>query len=237
MRDSRNRFFFFAGGDYQSGNPNAFTSNFIRHLEEALGHRFSVIKGIYHPRPIRNVLWAIIRAQEPVRQPGSDRILSTSFNQIRHDEAVSQSQLVIVSSSYGSVVAAQVACMLAEEHSARPFLHKPFHLALGASMVSKESGLYRRLVHHQQQGIIDKLIYDELQDEGDNSTGIGGRTWMEACLNGLGICFPAFTRKYRGPSFLNNHPQKGHLHRVRAQSVQKAHDFRKVIFDDYGLGK
>lgn len=230
------RFFFFAGGDYVEGEGNAFTANFIQYFSNILGPQFSVIKGIYQSPPLMNVIWALSRAQSPVSNPFRNRILASSFNQILSDPQSSSERLVIVSSSYGSVVAAQTACMLAERHRQENFLSQPFDLALGASMVSKKSRLYQKLTSYQEQGIIGTIIYDELQDEGDNSNGIGGRTKFEAYTNGLGICFPFLTRKYSGPSFLNNHPVSGHLHRVRAQSVQKAKDFVQVILVDYKLG-
>ena len=231
-----NRFFFFAGGDHREGGGNAFTSKFISYLTEILKYRFSVIKGIYHHWPIMNVIWALYRAQEPVKYPWKNKIISSAVNQIISGSQGVKSQLILVSSSYGSVVAAQAACCLAERQTGDKLLGKPFNLALGASMVSKQSGLYRKLQYYQEKGIIGTIIYDELQDTGDNSNGLGGQTRFEAYTNALGICFPFLTRKFDGPSFLNTDPVSGHLHRVRAQSEQKAKDFLRVILVDYRLG-
>lgn len=230
------RFFFFAGGDFKEGQGNAFTANFIRYLSEILGHRFSVIEGIYHRQPLMNVIWALNRAQEPHRFPLQNQIISSSADQILSCPQTANSKITLVSSSYGSVVAAQVACYLAEYQIKRKHFSQPFNIALGASMVSEQSELYRKLLHYQEKGFIDIILFRELQDEGDNSNGIGGRTRFEAYRNGLGICFPIFTLKHKGPSFLNQHPVKGHLHRVRAQSVQKARDFVKTILIDHQLG-
>jgi len=230
------RFVFFAGGDHREGEGNAFTANFIKYLTDILGYRFSVIKGIYHSRPLMNVVWALNHAQEPEKYPHRNRIISSSVNQIIDDPLTANSELTILSSSYGSVVAAQAACYLAERQLNENLLSQPFNVALGASMVSKKSGLYRKLLFYQERGIIRTIIYDELQDFGDNSNGIGGSTRLEGYTNGLGICFPFLTRKFKGPSFLNTNPVTGHLHRVRAQSVQKAKDFLRTILNDYELG-
>jgi hypothetical protein len=229
------RFFFFAGGDHKEGEGNAFTANFIRYQSEILGSSFSVIEGIYSSSPLKNVIWALHRAQEPAAHPGRNRILRSSVDQILAGYRPLTEELTLVSSSYGSVVAAQVACCLAEKLAGEETAARPFNLALGASMVSKQSGLYRKLAHYQETGIIGTLIYDELQDEGDNSGGIGGTNRIEGYLNGLGICFPFLTSKFKGPSFLNNDPVSGHMHRVRAQSIQKARDFVRVIFQEYRL--
>jgi hypothetical protein len=230
------RFFFFAGGDYNGGQGNTFTSNFIRYLAEVIGHRFSVIEGIYHHRPVMNVIWALNRAQEPLKAPLQNQIIASSVNQILTCPQTHGSKLTLVSSSYGSVVAAQTACHLAEVHLEEKRLTHPFNLALGASMVHEQSGLLRKLEYYQQQGVIDKILLSELHDDGDNSNGLGGRTRFEAYSNGLGICFPILSRKFSGPSFLNNDPVHGHLHRVRAQSIQKAKDFIQTILIDHELG-
>ncbi len=229
------RFFFFAGGDFKEGQGNAFTSNFIRYQTEILGNRFSIIEGIYHRMPLMNVVWALNRAQQPGNYPTRNKIIASSFSQILSCPQTSDTKLTLVSSSYGSVVAAQVACQLAEHRQQHKFQHQPFNLALGASMVSEQSELYRRLLHYQEKGLIDRILLSELLDEGDNSNGMGGTSRLEAYGNGLGICFPFLTRKFTGPSFLNDNPVSGHLHRVRAHSIQKAKDFITTIFIDHNL--
>ncbi len=230
------RIFFFAGGDFKEEQRNAFTANFIQYLSEVLGDRFSIIEGIYHQMPVMNVVWALNRAQEPLKAPLQNQIIARSVNQILSCPHIDESKLTLVSSSFGSVVAAQAACYLAERELAEKSLIRPFNLALGASMVSEQSGLYRKLKHYQQRGVIDKILLNELQDEGDNSNGLGGRTRLEAYSKGLGICFPFLTRKFSGPSFLNTDPVHGHLHRVRSHSIQKARDFIQTIMIDHELG-
>ncbi|MFA6128157.1 MAG: hypothetical protein WC699_12720 [Bacteroidales bacterium] len=230
------RFFFFAGGDHRESGGNAFTTNFIQDFKEILDHQFKVIKGIYHHQPLMNVLWALNRAQRPVRNPEKNWIIASSLEQILADDRSGINRLVLVSSSYGSVVAAQTACYLAEHILTEKIPNQTFDLALGASMVSKKSILYKKLLYYLDKGIIGTLIYDELQDEGDNTIGLGGTSRFEAFSHALGICFPFLTLKYKKPSFLNKNPVTGHIHRVRAQSVQKAKDFVRVILVDYQLG-
>jgi hypothetical protein len=229
------RFFFFAGGDYREGKGNAFTANFIRYQKEILGDRFSLITGIYGTSPVGNVIWALNRAQAPLTDFDKHPLLATSISQIIDDPRIRTSKITLVSSSFGSVVAAQTACKLAELHLHDNIFSHPFDIALGASMIHPESKLYRQLQHYQNAGVIGKVLYDDLQDEGDNSNGMGGLNRMQGYRNGLGICFPFLTTKFKGPSFLNNDPVKGHLHRVRAQSMQKAKDFVKVIFVDHEM--
>lgn len=231
-----NRFYFFAGGDFRKGKENAFTGNFIRYLEEILGSNYRMIRGIYDTRPLVNVVRALKIAQEPVRNPLRNRIISSAAGQILSDPDIATARFHLISSSYGSVIAAQVACHLAGMHQQEKIFSQPFNVALGASLLSKESVLYRQLVYYREAGVIGNILYDELQDEGDNSNGIGGVSRLEAYANGLGICFPFLTRKFSGPSFLNKHPVTGHLHRVRAQSVEKAKDFIRTILIDQGWG-
>jgi len=109
------------------------------------------------------------------------------------------------------------------------YFKKPFHVVLGASMISKRSELFRQLVKYKKQGTIGTIIHDEVQDEGDSSAGVGGETISEAYSNAFGLMFPLFSRRFHGPSFLNTHPEKGHIHRKRSKTVQKALDYIKII--------
>ena len=47
--------------------------------------------------------------------------------------------------------------------------------------------------------------------------------------------FPFFSRKYKGPSFLNSDPETGHIHRIRSKTVQKAVDYINVILVKHRL--
>ena len=60
--------------------------------------------------------------------------------------------------------------------------------------------------------------------------GAAGRSRAEAWSNAIGLVMPWFSKKYKAPSFLDTDPGKGHFHRRRSQTVQKAIDFIDVIF-------
>jgi hypothetical protein len=200
-----------------------------------MGERFDLIRGIYFNMPMVNVAWALSHAQRPEKSRGNIKMQEIAFRQMTSNKHSVDNQLIIVSSSYGSVVAAQTACYLAEKNRDRQYFQKPFHLALGSSMVSKESDLYKNLEEYRNLGHIGNLILDDLQDEGDNSNGIGGRSRREAFLNAFGLMFPVFSAKFNGPSFLNTHPVKGHIHRRRSQQVQKALDYIHVLLIKHKL--
>jgi hypothetical protein len=196
---------------------------------------FDYIRGIYHRLRMMNVIWALNNAQRPVIRHREKGIPVVAYGQIVSSGLTADTKLVIVSSSTGSVVAAQTACYIAEMNKENRFLSKPFDLALGSSLISKESELFMKLENYHKEGVIGKFIHDDLRDEGDNSFGIGGKTRGEAFLNAFGIILPVFSRKFKGPSFLNTHPVKGHLHRRRSQTVRKALDFIDILLVKHNL--
>jgi hypothetical protein len=220
---------FFAGGESGDDKFNVFTGSFIRLMKDILGDDFEHVRGIYFKTPMMNVAWALNNAQRPINGSRRSKITDQAFRQLTTNGKGPDTQLIIVSSSSGSVVAAQTAYRLAEMNSKRQYFSKPFHLALGASMVSKDSELFIHLLEYQRKGNIGKIILDELQDEGDSSIGAGSTTRVKAWLNAFGLMLPYFSSKYKRPSFLNTHPEKGHLHRRRSQTVQKAIDYIDVI--------
>jgi hypothetical protein len=220
---------FFAGGETRDNKFNIFTGSFIRLMKEILENDFEFIKGIYFKSPMMNVIWALNHAQKPIANPGNEKITMAAFRQIIDAGLSPEAQLVITSSSSGSIVAAQTACLLAEKNRNNIYFKKPFHLVLGASMISSESELFRQLVIYQKKGIIGTIIHDEIQDKGDSSAGVGGLTRFEAYSNAFGLMFPLLTRKFSGPSFLNTHPQRGHVHRKRSKTLQKAIDYIEII--------
>ena len=226
---------FFAGGESRDDKFNVFTGSFIRFMRKILGKDFELVKGIYFSMPMMNVAWALNNSQLPISEPRKNWITEVAMQQMIHDRFFPDTRLVIVSSSSGSVVAAQVACYLAERNRDWLIFQKPFDLALGATMISKESEIYRNLIEYQKKGIIGKIIYDDLQDECDSSNGIGGTSRRQAWANAFGLMFPYFSRKFSSPSFLNTHPLKGHLHRQRSQTIQKALDFVEVILVKHNL--
>ena len=226
---------FFAGGESRDDKFNVFTGSFIRFMKQILGEDFELVKGIYFSMPMLNVAWALNNSQFPISDPRKNRITEVAMQHMIHDRFFPDTKLVIVSSSSGSVVAAQVACYIAERNRDWLILQKPFDLALGTTMISKESKIYMDLIEYQKKGIIGKIIYDDLQDEGDTSSGIGSTSRSQAWANAFGLMFPCFSSKFSSPSFLNTHPFKGHLHRKRSKTVQKALDFVEVILVKYNL--
>jgi hypothetical protein len=220
---------FFAGGETHDNRFNPFTGSFIRLMKEIMNDDFDFIRGVYFRTPMRNVIWALNHAQKPVTNPENEKKIKAGCKQIINACGFPDTQLVIISSSSGSVVAAQTACCLAKMNSKQDILAKPFHLVLGASMVSIHSELYNQLIKYQEEGTIGIIIHDEVQDEGDNSHGVGGTTIFEAYRNAFGLMVPFLSRRHKGPSFLNTHPETGHIHRRRSQTIQKAFDYINII--------
>jgi hypothetical protein len=231
MQEAPNfRVVFFGGGETRDNLFNVFTGSFIRFLSLIFEDNFSLIKGIYFKYPIFNVMWALNNAQKPIKSPEKNRIISAAFNQIVANSKDSQTTLIILSSSSGSIVAAQTACFLAEENLVKRFYDRPFRLAIGTSLISKESDLYLKLLDYQKAGIIGTIIFDELHDKEDSINGTGGHSRKEAYSNAFGLMFPFLSNRFKGPSFLNTDHEKGHHHRRRSQTVKKAIDFIEVIF-------
>ncbi len=234
-QENKYKVWFFAGAETRDNKFNTFTGSFIRLMKEILGEEFDYIKGVFYNSNIMNVIWALNNAQKPLMDPSNNRITSSSLDQIISNGYNRDSQLVITSSSSGSIAAAQLACYLASENRNGKYFNKPFHVVLGASMVSRESQLFRQLLYHQKDGLIGTILHDEIQDSEDNAFGVGGATRLEAYRNALGIAFPFLSTKYKGPSFLNTHPEKGHIHRKRSMTVQKALDYIDIILIQHKL--
>lgn len=225
--DSQEKYavWFFAGGETRNDKFNIFTGSFIKLMQQILKDDFHFIKGIYFRTPVMNVIWALNNGQFPLSDPGESRIIRAAYEQIVSSYTFDY-QIIIVSSSFGSIVAAQTACFLAENNI---FRNKPIHIVLGSSMISSESELFKRLVLYQATGKIGIIIHDEIQDEGDTVVGMCGKTRGEAYRNALGLVFPLISGKYKNPSFLNTHPERGHVHRKRSKSIQKALDYIDII--------
>jgi hypothetical protein len=220
---------FFAGGETRDNQFNIFTGSFIRLLSNIFEDSFTLIRGIYFRFPMFNVIWGLNNSQKPLTKPGDNKIISSAFKQLC-EIINNKSVLILISSSSGGIVAAQTACYLAEETKKSNILSDPFHLVIGTCFLSKESDLYLKLIDYQSKGIIGSIIFDDLQDKEDNIAGIGGRSRREAYSNAFGLMFPFISGRFDGPSFLNTHPEKGHHHRKRSQTFQKAKDFINVIF-------
>jgi hypothetical protein len=220
---------FFAGGETRDNKFNIFTGSFIRLMKKIMKDDFDFIRGIYYKFPMINVIWALNHAQNPVKNAGSVKIIAKASQQIIETCQSPEIQLIIVSSSTGSVVAAQTACQLAELNINNTYFIKPFDLVLGASMIATESALYKQLIHYQKKGKIGIILNDEMQDNGDTSYGVGGTTRMEAYRNAFGLMLPFLSDKFHGPSFLNTNPENGHIHRRRSQTIEKAIDYINII--------
>lgn len=220
---------FFAGGETRDDRFNIFTGSFIRLMKDILQEDFDYIKGINYKYSIMNVIWALNNAQMPISDPENQKITRESFKQIIAKAISPETQLILISSSSGSIMAAQTACYLAESNRNNIFFSKPFHIVLGASMIAPESRLYKKLLHYQNEGKIGTIIHDEIQDKDDNSHGVGGLTRIEAYKNAFGIMFPVLSGRFKSPSFLYAHPDKGHIHRKRSKTVQKALDYIDII--------
>lgn len=226
---------FFAGGETRNDKFNVFTGSYIRLMTKIMHEDFEFIKGIYFRYPMMNVIWALNNAQKPIVNLENEKIFMTAFRQIIDAGLSPETQLIITSSSSGSIVAAQTACYLAQKNRNNIYFRKPFHLVLGASMISPDSKLYKQLLTYQKDGIIGKIIHDEVQDEGDTSAGVGGASILQAYRNAFGLLFPFLSVKFKGPSFLNTNPKTGHIHRRRSQTVQKAIDYINIILVQHNL--
>jgi hypothetical protein len=220
---------FFAGGETHDNKFNIFTGSFIKLMRQILEDDFEFIRGIYYKSAMMNVIWALNNAQKPIEEPENHKVTLAAFRQIISAGLSPETQVIITSSSSGTIVAAQTACYLALKNRNNIYFHKPFHLVLGASMLSSESDLFKQLLHYQKEGTIGTIIHDEIQDADDNSAGVGGKTKREAYSNAFGLMIPLLSKKYSGPSFLNAHPLKGHIHRKRSKTVQKALDYIDII--------
>jgi hypothetical protein len=204
-------------------------------MNDLLGEDFKIIDEVVSKSSISNVAWALSRGQKPMRKPEKNKKTVIAYKTILealHDET---SDINIVSSSFGTALTAQVGIMLADFFGSSGKEKPDINLVMGASMISKESRLYRRLEELSNQGMLTTLIYDELQDPGDNVTGMCGKSRVGAYARGLRMSFVIFG-KYQGqPSILNNNPQTGHLHLQRAQSEEKAEKFLEVTLIEYAL--
>ncbi len=231
----RIKVWFFAGGEAGTEKLNAFTGSYIRLMKEILSDDFDVIKDIYFRMPMMNVISALNHSQKPLEHPLENKLVKKAWTQITGDVSSVNLKLVLTSSSSGSVIAAQTACYLAEQNSRNRGSSMPFDLALGASMISTDSDLFLKLADYQRKGLIGSIVYNDLQDEDDNITGIGGRSKIEAYTNAFELILPVFSKKFNRPSFLNTHHEKGHVHRKRSKTLQKAIDFIDVLLVKHKL--
>jgi hypothetical protein len=233
--EAKQMVWFFPGGETGVNKFNIFTGSYIRLMKQIMEEDFDFIKGINFKSPMMNVIWALNNAQKPISDPVNNKKILSALTQIVNSATSDETHLTITSSSSGSIFAAQTACYLAEKNNNRILFKNPFHIVLGASLISTESVLFQKLIYFQKEGIIGIIIHDEVQDEGDNTSGIGGLSRFEAYSNAFGLMMPFFSRKFKGPSFLNTNPETGHIHRKRSKTVQKAIDYIDVVLIRYKL--
>ena len=234
LNASRKFYFIPGAGYYGKYAPNVYTITMCSYLESLLGEDFCIIEEPVSQSTVTNVVWALIYGQHPMRHPEKNRKVKLAFDRILADSLDHAGQITIIASSFGTILASQLAISLAGGNN--PLLHHPeLNLVMGSSLLCKDSELFHELKALQHDGFIQYFVYDELQDAGDNTAGMCGKSRMEAFFNAIRITF-VLDKGYRGqPSILNNHPNKGHIHLQRAQSIKKGKDYVKVILVDYAL--
>jgi hypothetical protein len=101
--EDKYKVWFFAGGETRDNRFNIFTGSFIRIMKEILNDDFEFIRGIYYNTAMMNVIWALNNAQRPIRDPENQKITSAAFRQIISARLSPDTQIVIISSSTGSI--------------------------------------------------------------------------------------------------------------------------------------
>ena len=224
-------YYFFAGAGYGSGKENnLFTRTFIDTMESIEGINFRVVEGIYFNTLARNSTWAVFHAQKPLRQGDKHKFMEAALTEIRGKTGEPSKNVTLISSSSGTVVAAQAALLLATNREAYGL--GEIHLVLGYSPIHKASKLYRDLLLEVKKGNITSIIYDDLQGTGDNITGMAGRTRSEAFARSVKVLFPIIPDRFFWPSLINANTEHGHPHHVSAATREKAYRYVKTIFTD-----
>jgi hypothetical protein len=224
-------YYFFAGAKYGKGKENnLFTRTFIDTMESIEGISFRVVEGIYYPSLARNSLWAIFHAQKPLHKGPGHKFMEAAISEIKGSPGDPLKNITLISSSSGSVVAAQAALLLAKNREAYGL--GEIHLLLGYSPIYKGSKLYRSLQHEMDSGNIASIIYDDLQGPGDNVTGMAGRTRSEAFFKSLMVLFPLSPDRFFWPPLIHADTRHGHPHHVTAATREKAEEYVNTIFRD-----
>jgi len=221
--------YFFPGLKYDPNNLKKFTKTFIRVMSGALGKKdFSTVT-VGHRNVPQNLQWQADHGSIPISNLKDDKVLRKSVKFVTDDfHKCNQGEpLNLVGSSYGSVVAAQTALYIAKNRdNLKISSETEISVTLITSAVSKTSPLYKALIN---AGVT--VIYDEVQDEGDNVTGIAGNTPEEGAQNTVGITLPWLSKKYSGPSILSDE----HIHNQRADDPEKAYNAIDVMLSDNEL--
>jgi len=217
------------------GDTNLFTRTFCHEMRDIMGPKFMSVRCMNNPYSSGNVLWALWKGQYPLKWPGRDRRIRNSFRFLGIDSLVRTSHITLISSSFGSVLAAQLALYMVNNRAQLELGPEPVDLVFGSSMLSKESRLFRQLELMQSRNEIGIIIYDELQYPGDNVTAICGKTRFHAITEVFRIAFP-ITGTYKGqPSIFNRDPVEGHIHRIRESSTDKVLEYITASLIDHEL--
>ena len=217
------------------GDTNLFTKTYCRQMREIMESKFVLLHCSDKKHSVNNVLWALWHAQYPLRNPAHDSRIRNALKTLASDTLNWKSHISLVSSSYGTVVAAQLALYLVNNRQKLGLGTEPVNVVFGASMLSEKSRLFKELERLKNDNQIGCIVYDELQFPGDNVTGMCGRSRLHAITEVCRIAFPVFGTYKGQPSILNKDPLTGHIHRKREISANQVNDYISIPLIDYEL--
>jgi len=224
------------GANFQShGDTNLFTRIYCLRMKEIMESQFVPLNCAAKHLAVRNVFWALWHAQYPIRNPEHESRIRSAVKLLSADSLTRKSGITMVSSSYATVVAAQLAVYTVNNRQRFGLGPEPLNLVFGASMLSKKSRLYQELEHLKSENQIGSIIYDELQYPGDNVTGMCGDTRRYALAEVCRIAFPIFGPYKSQPSILNRNPVTGHIHRKREILADNVNDYISTPLVNYEL--
>jgi hypothetical protein len=204
-------------------------------MREIMESGFLILHDTKKAGSVNNVFWALWHAQYPLKNPEHDKRIAGSINWLVSCSLSRKSEITLVSSSYGTVVAAQLALYLVKNRERLGLSPEPLNLVFASSMISKESRLFNELEALKSKKLIGAIVYDDLQYPGDNVTGMCGKTRLQAIREVRRIAFP-LAGTYKGqPSILNKDPLNGHVHRKRELSTDKVNDYIAKPLVDHEL--
>lgn len=221
----------FPGAVYAEKNGvNLLTDSIVAGMREIVGEDNVFLIGSAHHRSFANVSWALRKGQKPVRNPGRDARIRSAYQFITNTPDFYRKDLILTSTSYGSVVAAQTTILFLQRMKEAGISVHPVNLVLGYSMLSKSSRLFRRLEELQAEGRVGMIIYDELQDPDDNVTGMCKNKRLAAFVQAFRMACICGGTYQEQPSILNCDPETGHIHRQHENSSECAGKYLSVVF-------
>ncbi|MCX6224897.1 MAG: hypothetical protein NTV01_09155 [Bacteroidia bacterium] len=217
------------------GDTNLFARTYCQRMREIMGSKFFVVHCTDKSSTVGNGLWALWHGQYPIKNPMHDKRIRNSIIRLMADSINRKSQITLISSSYGTVVAAQLALYLVNNRQSLGLGPDPVNLVFGASMLSDKSRLFKDLEKLKNENQIGSIVYEELQYPGDNVSGMCGTTRLHAISEVIRIACPVIG-KYRGqPSIFNKDPVTGHTHRKREISADQVNDYFSTPLIKYQL--